>query len=75
VIEYQLPGQAFAKLEIYNLRGELIRQLVQAQRPAGYHEVIWDGRDEHGNPVSSGIYFLSMQADEYRSIIKMSLAK
>ncbi len=54
-----------AKIEIYNLKGQKVKQLVSGirQLPDGQHSVIWNGDDESGNPVSSGIYFYQLNID------------
>ena len=61
-IRFDLPQAAHVKLLIYNVNGKLVRQLVNAQQPAGAHSLIWDGRDETGKIVSSGMYFFHLEA-------------
>ncbi|NOZ03259.1 MAG: T9SS type A sorting domain-containing protein [FCB group bacterium] len=56
-IEYRLPARESIDLSIYNLRGERVRTLVTGSKPAGTHRVVWDGQNDRGNPVASGIYF------------------
>jgi flagellar hook assembly protein FlgD len=51
-------------LEIYNIRGQKVRTLVNEFREAGYHSVIWSGRDFNGNRVSSGIYLYRLNVNE-----------
>jgi len=49
-------------LKIYNLLGEEVATLVnKEQMQAGYHSVVWDGRDAAGNVLASGVYFTRMQ--------------
>ena len=55
-IEYRLPHQGHVMLAIYNLAGQHIRTLVDEQQSAGAHSRMWNGMDEHGNTVSSGVY-------------------
>ena len=50
------------KICIYNLLGQKVRTLVDEVQKAGYHEVIWDGRDEFGREVASGVYLCRMEA-------------
>jgi len=45
---------------VYNIRGQKIRTLVRETRPSGLHEVIWQGRDDRGGAVASGVYFVRM---------------
>jgi hypothetical protein len=56
-IDYQLPEAGHATLGIYHVSGRRVKTLVNETRPAGRHEVRWDGRDERGAALSSGVYF------------------
>lgn len=64
-IKYQLPIQTEVRLEIYNLRGELVKTLVDKKQPLGYHTVRWKGINEHGKSVASGIYFYTLKAKDF----------
>jgi hypothetical protein len=55
-IRYVLPREAPVKLDIYNLRGQRVRSLVDGNAPQGEHIVAWDGRDETGHQAASGVY-------------------
>ena len=48
--------------------------MADAQYEAGYHSVRWDGKDNNGNPVSSGVYLYQLQAGDFAQVKKMSLA-
>jgi hypothetical protein len=74
-IGYQLPQAGKVTLTIYNVRGQLVRTLVNEQKPAGYHSVIWDGKSDNGMQVSSGIYFYKIQAGRFTKTKKMVLLK
>ena len=50
------------RLEIYDLRGRLVTMLVDEVLPAGRHEVEWDGRDDKGRAMSSGVYLSRFEA-------------
>ena len=50
------------KLSIYNVLGQRVAVLVDEQRPAGTYKVVWDGQDEKGIAVASGLYFARLQA-------------
>jgi len=68
-ISYQLSptGQAAAsrvELAVYNLLGQKVRTLVQARQPAGRYEVTWDGRDDTGREVGSGVYIYRLRAGD-----------
>jgi hypothetical protein len=75
VILYTLPQATDVKLEIFNLLGQRIRVLVDEQQSAGYRKVIWDGKDDKGRDVSSGIYFYRLQTEDYSDSKKMVLMR
>ena len=60
-IRYQLPKASQVVLKIYNIFGQEVRTLVNARQPAGVNAVVWDGRDQSGQEVSSGIYIYRLQ--------------
>jgi hypothetical protein len=60
-IRYRLPREAPVELDIYNLRGQLVRSLVQGIVPAGEHIVNWDGNDERGQMTASGLYICRLR--------------
>jgi hypothetical protein len=72
-IIYQLPKSSHIKLTIYNMLGQEVRRLVHGQMPAGRHEMTWDGRDEEGMAVSSGVYLIQLRAGEFVDTKKMLL--
>ncbi|MDZ7725004.1 MAG: T9SS type A sorting domain-containing protein [candidate division KSB1 bacterium] len=74
-IKFGLPKQSFVRLDVYNIRGELICTLADDQMSAGVHVVQWGGRDTAGIPVSSGVYFYKLKAGNFEKIFKMLLAK
>jgi hypothetical protein len=61
-IEYQLPHSAEVQLTIYNIQGQMIRRLVCEAKSAGRHAIQWNGRDEAGQPVASGMYIYRIEA-------------
>jgi len=75
LLSYQLPVTSELKLAIYNIRGQLVRTLIDGEIEAGYHEIQWNGFCESGKIVPSGIYFAVMQADGIRQIRKMVIIR
>ncbi len=57
VIPYSIAQAGRVTIRIYDVRGRLIRTLMDARQAAGPHSMVWDGRSEHGGVVSSGVYF------------------
>jgi len=74
-ISFQLPQAGHVSLKIYNIRGELVRTLVNEAKEAGYHSVIWDGRNQNGEEVASGVYFYRMVTDDFTATKKMIMLK
>jgi 3-phytase len=74
-IEYALPSAAFVRLSIYNLRGQRIRVLVEAEQSPGVNKLRWDGRDQNNQPVGSGMYFIHLDAQQRRLLRKAVLIK
>jgi hypothetical protein len=74
-ISYGLPDDADVRIEIYNILGQNVRTLADEHQAAGYRAVIWDGNDDSGNQVSSGIYFYRIEAGDFHASKKMVLIK
>ena len=74
-IEYTLRGRSHVTIRIYNVAGQLLRTLVNDARAAGPHQVLWDGRNNAGQRVSSGVYFYKLQANDFAQTKKMVLLK
>jgi len=75
-ISFSLPSSGPASLAIYNLKGQLVKELLSsAPMESGSHSIIWNGLDDSGRAVSSGIYFCRLVADGHTALRKMLLAK
>jgi len=75
-IQFSLPQTEKVKLEIYDIQGNLVKSLVDYELyNTGNYAVVWDGIDNHGKKVSSGIYFAKMHAGKFAQTKKMSLVK
>jgi hypothetical protein len=61
-INYSVPENGPVQILIYNLRGELIRTLVNGNHTAGWYNVVWNGRNDSGLPVSTGVYIYSLKS-------------
>ncbi|MFH1007910.1 MAG: NosD domain-containing protein [Candidatus Latescibacterota bacterium] len=72
-LTFDLPSKESVHLAIYTLTGQQIRTLVDAERKAGRNAVRWDGRDERGHSVASGIYLYRIQCGEFVSVKRMVL--
>ena len=74
-ISFTLPKAQTAQLSIYNLKGQIVKRLLNAPLPAGQTTVSWDGTDERGNAVSSGIYSYRLLSEGHSITRKMLLMK
>jgi len=75
VIRYQMPVTSRARIEVFNILGATVRVVFDGLAPAGENEVVWDGRDDAGQPTASGVYFYRLTADNYTETKKMMLLK
>ncbi|MFH1843454.1 MAG: FlgD immunoglobulin-like domain containing protein, partial [bacterium] len=74
-IEYRMPRAGQLQIAIYNVRGELVKRLLDEVVEAGEGFVVWDGSDDAGAEVSSGVYFYKTTALGKTSIQKMALIR
>ncbi len=68
-------GKLPASLVIYNSRGQKVKELFRGIPGTTQLNLVWDGRDEHDQPVSSGVYLYRMQSGDFAETRKMLLAK
>ncbi|MFA6438648.1 MAG: DUF4350 domain-containing protein [Bacteriovoracaceae bacterium] len=74
-IHYSISNRGEVKLVIFNVLGQKVRTLVHLQHLIGSYSVTWDGKDNNGILLSSGIYYYQIQANNYRSVKKMTFIK
>ncbi|MDN5354925.1 MAG: hypothetical protein PWQ09_1681 [Candidatus Cloacimonadota bacterium] len=74
-IEFSIPHSSKVELAIYNLKGQVVKTLVSRNLAAGNHIVNWNGKDNTGNQVSSGVYFYKLQTANANITKKMLLMK
>jgi hypothetical protein len=67
------PGQI--AINVYNLKGQLVKTLIDSNLKAGYHSIAWNGKDNSGKSVSSGVYLYRMQTNGFNQTRKMMLMK
>jgi hypothetical protein len=74
-IVYEVPaGGGDVRLDVLDARGRIVRSLVAQRRAEGRHEATWNGRDDTGRRLPSGVYFARMRAAGYREVVKVTLA-
>jgi len=74
-IEFSLPKNCHVKLTIYNILGQKVRVLVDDYQSAGHKSVKWDGKDDQGEEMPSGVYFYKIKAGEFTDSKKMVILK
>lgn len=74
-IKYQLPASGEVSLVIYNLLGQQVRTLLKETVDAGFHSIVWDGKNELGTQVASGVYIYRLQAGDFSTAKRMMLLK
>ncbi len=74
-IKYAVKQDGDVSLKIFNLKGQLVKTLVNEQVKAGYHRIIWDGKDNFGTDVATGIYLYRLETKTYNQTKKMMLMK
>ncbi len=74
-IQFHLDQAGYCELAVFNLKGQQVRTLLTGPMNAGTHSVIWDGRDDAGNLMPSGVYLYKLQLDDRVEIRKMEFLK
>lgn len=74
-ISFALPKDSKVELSVYNIKGQKVKTLLREAFESGNHSIIWNGDDDSGNSVSSGIYFYKLKAGDFQKVKKMILLK
>ena len=74
-ISYSLPDAGSVQIDVFNIQGQHMRSLINDQKAAGSYSIHWDGRDENGTLVPSGIYFYKIKTDNQTISKRMILTK
>lgn len=74
-VRFELASPTRVRVRIHDVRGRLVQTLIDESRPAGVHQVVWDGTDHSGRRVASGTYYLRLVADDRVETRKVSLLK
>jgi Subtilase family len=77
VVRIEMARDAAARMDIFDVRGHLVRGLVDGQTvlTAGVHDFLWDGLDDRGNDMGSGVYFARLTADGVEERVKLALVR
>lgn len=74
-IEFNLPAAGHVSLEVFNILGQQVRSLLDQEMPAGFHRVVFNGRNASGDELSTGVYLYRLKTDDYVASRKMILMK
>ncbi len=74
-ITYELPTSGLVRLDVYNMLGQKIKTLVDQNEVAGVHRIVWNGKNEFGEKMASGIYLYQMQTTNYKAMKRMLLLR
>jgi len=74
-IQYSVKETANVKIDVYNTKGQKVKTLVNEQKVAGDHTALWQGKDDSGNDVASGVYFYRLTSQNNTTAKKMLLIK
>jgi len=74
-ISFSLPVSGRTRVEVFNILGQRVRELIDAEMEAGPHQVVWDGADDRGRALSSGVYLYRISAGDHVESKKMVLLK
>ena len=74
-ITFSLPAKKTASLIIYNVKGQIVKTLLNEELSAGIHTIAWNGKDTKNNPVGSGVYYYKLKTGKLELIRKMILLK
>jgi hypothetical protein len=74
-IEYALKKTGHVTLYIYNILGEKVKTLLEQDQPAGFYQINWDGKNDNGKSVSSGLYLYKLEVNGFSETKTMLLLK
>jgi len=74
-LEYEIPKPGEVDIKIFNIAGQLVKRIVHEFQEAGLHTTIWDGKNDDGQPVTSGLYVYHVMFEDAILLKKMTLLK
>jgi flagellar hook assembly protein FlgD len=74
-VRFEIKSRDVTTIEVYNIKGQKVRTLVNSNFSSGQHQTTWNGRTDNGTPVSSGMYFFRMKSGTYSATKKVVLIK
>lgn len=74
-LSFILSEASLVTIRVYDMKGKVVKTLVNGQRKVGYNTTSWNAKNERNNPVSAGVYLYTIEAGEFRQTNKMILLK
>jgi hypothetical protein len=74
-ISYKVPVKSPVSLKVYDISGRFVRTLFEREITGGYHQAVWDGRDEWGRIMAAGTYIVEMESGRFSGVLKVMLLK
>ncbi|MDZ4122174.1 MAG: T9SS type A sorting domain-containing protein [Candidatus Cloacimonadaceae bacterium] len=74
-IAYDIAQPSLVNIEVYNLKGQLVKTLINTQKQPGLYSTTWFGDDEQGQKIGTGVYFVRMKAGKYETTRKVTMVK
>ncbi len=74
-IDFELPGDQYTQITIFNVLGKPVCELVNSQLSAGRHSVTWDAKDSNGNEIAGGVYFVHVSSGSFSEVTKIIYLK
>lgn len=75
VVRYEVAKLSRVRIVVYDVRGRLVRTLVDGRKKPGHYGAVWDGKDDRGMPAASGVYLLRMETENFAQTRKMTLMR
>jgi hypothetical protein len=74
-IDFQLPQTGMVRVLVYNTAGQIVRTLADGTFTTGRHSLVWDARNDRGNSLPSGLYYYTMESQDFRAVKKLLYVK
>ena len=74
-IKYEIPHDGRVNIDVFNILGQKVTTLVDENKIAGHHTILWNGLNSAGRAVASGVYFYRLKSRDYSDIKKMTMLK
>nr|HPR18713.1 FlgD immunoglobulin-like domain containing protein [Candidatus Cloacimonadota bacterium] len=74
-ILFSLPADSAVEMKVFNIKGQLVKTLVDETMAAGEHKVVWEGKNDRGKPAASGIYFIKIHTPQANRFLRTLLLK